>query len=46
MTENTTIKVKDSTRNALRDLGRKGDTYDKLISDLVKASKSKTEGGA
>jgi len=31
-----TIQVKASTKRKLDELGRKGDTYDKIISELVK----------
>jgi predicted CopG family antitoxin len=35
----TTIQVNTETRDALRSLGRKGETYDDIIRDLLKRAK-------
>ena len=37
---NTTILIKRRTRNELRDIGSKGQTYDQLIAELVKLKKN------
>ena len=37
---NTTIILKRKTRNDLRDIGSKGQTYDQLISELIKLKKN------
>ena len=37
---NTTINKKRKTRNDLRDIGSKGQTYDQLISELIKLKKN------
>lgn len=39
MSEMTTIKVSMKTRDALKDLGKKGDSYDTLIRRLMKEKK-------
>jgi hypothetical protein len=31
----TTVQVKETTRNKLRDLGKKGDSYDDIIERLL-----------
>jgi len=35
----TTIQIAPSTREKLKDLGKKGDTYDEIIIRLLKKSK-------
>lgn len=37
----TTIVVKKETRNALKKIGLKGETYDEIISGLIKLNKRK-----
>jgi hypothetical protein len=39
----TTILVMKETRQLLRDLGKKGQTYDQVINDLAKAKVQKTK---
>ncbi|HEY7078838.1 MAG TPA: hypothetical protein VH500_03990 [Nitrososphaeraceae archaeon] len=39
---NTTILLKRKTRNELREMGAKGQTYDELISELIKFKKNTT----
>lgn len=39
----TTIRVAEETREKLKELGKKGETYDKIIKELIKkAFPSKT----
>jgi len=35
MSEITTVKIAKATRDRLRTLGRKGETYDKIINCLI-----------
>jgi len=44
MSKVTTIKLKIRTRNELRAMGRKGQSYDELIKELVESRKSAPEG--
>jgi hypothetical protein len=37
---NTTILIKRKTRNELRDIGSKGQTYDQLITELIRLKKN------
>jgi len=39
MTEVTTIQVYKSTREELRELGKKGETYDQLIHRLIETAR-------
>jgi hypothetical protein len=39
MTEVTTIQLTKSTREDLRELGKKGETYDELIQRLIDTAK-------
>ena len=39
----TTILVKKETRQLLRELGKKGQTYDQVINDLAKAKAQKAK---
>lgn len=36
MEETTQIPVKKSTRQKLRDIGKKGQTYDEIINNLIR----------
>lgn len=36
----TTILLKRKTRNELRDIGSKGQTYDELINELIKLKRN------
>jgi hypothetical protein len=38
----TTIQVKETTREKLKDLGRKGETYDQIIEKLLQIYQKKT----
>lgn len=35
----TTIQIEEQTRNKLRDLGKKGETYDDIINRLIGSKK-------
>jgi hypothetical protein len=37
----TTIQVKETTRDKLKDLGRKGETYDQIIEKLLQIYEKK-----
>ena len=39
MSEATTIQISKETRDELRELGKKGETYDKVIRKLVEVAK-------
>jgi transcriptional regulator len=39
-TETTTILIKKSTRNKLKVLGNKGDTYDDIIEKLIESKEN------
>jgi hypothetical protein len=39
--ERVQIKVKAATREALRERGRKGDTYDYIIQELLRGAEEK-----
>ena len=39
MTEVTTIQVSKETREELRELGKKGETYDQLINRLIETAR-------
>jgi predicted CopG family antitoxin len=41
----STIGIRRDTRDLLKKLGKKGDTYDELIRRLVKNSKGSLDGG-
>jgi hypothetical protein len=41
----STIAVRRSTRDMLKELGRKGETYDELIVKLVSAERGKDKNG-
>jgi hypothetical protein len=43
MSEKTTIEVEKSTREALKLLGIKGETYDQIILRLITKDKSSSE---
>lgn len=43
MSEKTTIEVEKSTREALKLLGRKGETYNQIILRLITKDKSSSE---
>jgi effector-binding domain-containing protein len=42
----TTIVIEDSTRDLLRHVGRKEQTYDQVIKELIKRSFKNGNGGA
>ena len=35
MSQNTTIKLRSSTRDRLKELGRKDQTYDEIVNDIL-----------
>ena len=39
----TTILIRKETRQLLRQIGKKGQTYDEVINDLAKAQKAKLQ---
>ena len=39
----STIAISRSTRDMLKELGRKGETYDELIQDLIEQKRMKKE---
>ena len=42
----TTIRIELDTRDKLRRLGKKGDTYDEIINALIEAATSQREASA
>jgi hypothetical protein len=40
MSKNSTILVKSTTREQLKEIGRKNQTYDQLIEELIKLKRS------
>ena len=40
----TTISVSDETKQSLKELGSKGDTYDDIVSHLIKESQQRAIG--
>jgi hypothetical protein len=41
--DNTTILVKNKTRERLREIGKKNQTYDQLINELIKVKISQAD---
>jgi hypothetical protein len=39
----TDIRIKEETRDLLKEIGRMGQTYDEVISDLARAKKAKLQ---
>jgi len=39
----TTIQISKETRDKLKELGKKGDTYDEIVKRLLKLAESRTE---
>ncbi len=41
MSENITIRLRKITRQGLREIGTKGQTYDQIVSAMIEKEKSK-----